>query len=457
MAYGVDNQIGIGKAQVLPKGASLNAFVNQLNERKQYNDRQKRYDQDKKDSDELNKLKIIGDVLDPRNFNQLVHGELRTATSDLAKQLKGKTVTDTYQLAQQYAGQIGYMSDQFTQLQDKLSKEREQYKSNKRINTNAAAEDALQEGITQFRKNGKVDLNSISLTNTFNKNPSRALVGGAGYSHDVNPDELTDYNSKYQYKDSKLGGKTFGYSFKNFPIYYQVDENGKTETPTVTTRSEGSVKIGDVEKPKLEKNAYERYKLDEANIIGLNKRIQDRYPNIDLEGEQAEEYRMALAFEDVDKMKPIPKRNEVVADTRQPISTFNFFGSDFTGKGQTTGNELDRIKENIKLPSDDYTGEWTATGAHIPKLTRAVLKSGGVEIGDGKKIRLVYSGGELQEIRSIDGKTLIANRDDMIVAQKKYDAERKGEGQKFGEDKNKPTDKKRVYKGLDKNGNPIFE
>lgn len=117
---------------------------------------------------------------------------------------------------------------------------------------------------------------------------------------------------------------------------------------------------------------------------------------------------------------------------RPSSNVFNFFGSDFTGKGETTGNEFDRIKPNIGLPEEDYSGEWTITGANIPRLTKSVLKTGGIEIGNSKPYRLVYDGGILQEIRSIDGKELIATRDDMIVAQKKYDAERKGEGQKFG-------------------------
>lgn len=96
-----------------------------------------------------------------------------------------------------------------------------------------------------------------------------------------------------------------------------------------------------------------------------------------------------------------------------------------------TGNEIDRT-ETPNLPSPDYTGDWNINGVNIPKQTRAIIKSGGVELSPGKTYRLKFENGEIKEVRSADDKELILTRDDVEKAQKKYDTERKGEGQRFG-------------------------
>lgn len=102
-----------------------------------------------------------------------------------------------------------------------------------------------------------------------------------------------------------------------------------------------------------------------------------------------------------------------------------------------TGNEIDRTE--LELPSQDYSGDWVITGQNIPKQTRAIIKSGGVELSANRPYRLKIENGQIKEVRSVDDKELILTRDDVEKAQKKYDTERKGEGQKFGVGGKQPT------------------
>lgn len=119
------------------------------------------------------------------------------------------------------------------------------------------------------------------------------------------------------------------------------------------------------------------------------------------------------------------------------------------GDGQgVTGNEFDRI--NLKLPNENYSGEWVIDGHDIPKQTRAILKAGGIDITQKDsfnnsvlpKFRLKVENGTLKEIWSVDGKELIADRTDMENAQKKWNSEpQKSDQPGFGgrNDQQKPN------------------
>lgn len=227
------------------------------------------------------------------------------------------------------------------------------------------------------------------------------------------------------------------------------DERGRPKAFELRTDR----KIGDI---KLIPNDLKEYLLSQPQVrVAADRLWQQEKQRIEASGQKVDsrtepELYDAFLYKMANQYLPHDIKIATGEVTPKPSSNvFNFYGSDFTGKGETTGNELDRIKQNIGLPSDDYSGEWTITGANVPKLTKAVLKTGGIEIGNSKPYRLVYDGGVIQEIRSIDGKELIATRDDMIVAQKKYDAERKGEGQKFGVPKEEEKPKTKSFNVID--------
>jgi hypothetical protein len=201
----------------------------------------------------------------------------------------------------------------------------------------------------------------------------------------------------------------------------------------------------------LDEDAYSILKeSDKVADLELRKEARQKFADYDLMTNAEKE--IAKRSVALDKVKALDQSGfGFDMATKPPSNRTNIFigGADFTGGGKTTGNELDRITENINLPEDKYSGEWNITGANIPKLTKAVLKTGGVEIGQNKPYALVYENGVIQEIRSIDGKELVANRDDMIIAQKKYDAERKGESQVFGVDDDEKKTKAKTYNVID--------
>ena len=73
----VQNQLGIGKAQVTPDSQFNGGQIVQLyQQRKDREENQRRYDSSKKEQDEKELYGILGDAFNPKNFNTLVHGRL---------------------------------------------------------------------------------------------------------------------------------------------------------------------------------------------------------------------------------------------------------------------------------------------------------------------------------------------------------------------------------------------
>lgn len=339
---GQQDLIGYGQAQVLPKPASMLPFIEQLNQQKQQKIQNERYEKEKKDTDEYNRIKIIGDVLDPRNFNAIVHSDLRTATAELAKKINNKggekpSLAETLLMAQEYAGNIGYTSDQLNQLQQVLSKNREVDLKNPRFNANGIAEAALNNAVKDIR-GGKYDPYKDYYGDIKNNNPALALGGRGGYVHDLKPDEmLKPFEGRY--KKIRPGGGYDEFDWKVdglAPAYFDIKDNGEEKEPTITTKSEpsGIKDTNGTELPMLESSAYERYKFDDANVAADNLIIQKiKGVAFDLRSGEAEKLRRILAYQNVDKYKPkISPKKIIKADPTRYINQTTINNGGKTGR-----------------------------------------------------------------------------------------------------------------------------
>lgn len=113
------------------------------------------------------------------------------------------------------------------------------------------------------------------------------------------------------------------------------------------------------------------------------------------------------------------------------------------GGGVDESNEFDRIPFELKnLPNKNgviynkdltspFTGEWGIKGVNLPAQTRAILKSGGIEIKENTPYWLDIEEGNVWMIKDKNGNK-VADRDDMFNAQIKWNEKNK----RFGKERN---------------------
>jgi hypothetical protein len=158
MAYGVQNQIGIGSAQVLPEGPSHMPLVNQLARQKQMKDEKARYDQQVKKQDEKELYDLIGDNLNLKDFNPVIHDKVKKAQIELANKIKAEnpSYADTYIAAQNAAGQLGQLSMGLNKLDQQIALTKKEYEADKRINSGAIELLARKKILDQINEKGTV-------------------------------------------------------------------------------------------------------------------------------------------------------------------------------------------------------------------------------------------------------------------------------------------------------------
>jgi len=89
---GTQNLIGYGEAQVLPPSQSNPMqFVELYKQQQDSAERQQRYNDVKKSQDEKELYGIVGDSLNPRNFNTAIHGKILQAQKELAQKIKSES------------------------------------------------------------------------------------------------------------------------------------------------------------------------------------------------------------------------------------------------------------------------------------------------------------------------------------------------------------------------------
>lgn len=337
MAYGTNQEIGQGLAQVFPRGKGQDEFIENFNQQRQYQfqrERQSKLDQEKK-NDEL--YSLIGNELNPRDFNAVVHYKVKKAQQDLAGEImKNKNLDygQMYLMAHNKAAELGQLSDSLNRVDQQIALTKKEYEQDKRINSGAIEIAARKKILDQIENGSKLDESVNYFDKILNENPEIGLIDKSDATFtDFLPEEKQPLKMNVRKRNSVGKSMQYSYDFDNYPAYYDVQQKGEFEPPTITTKSElsGIKDASGNELPMLSDGAYKRFSIKPSNVVSLNRRIRRNNPDIDLTSNEAERLRKIEAYKDVEKFKPIPRESRT---EQQPIIHISTGGS---GNGKMSG------------------------------------------------------------------------------------------------------------------------
>jgi len=351
---GTQNLIGYGEAQVLPPSQSNPMqFVELYKQQQESAERQQRYNDVKKSQDEKELYGIVGDSLNPRNFNTAIHGRILQAQKELAQKIKSESPSygDTFILAQNKAAELGKISQQLNNVDQQLALTKKEYEFDKRVNSGAIEMAARKRILDELNRTGQIDETINYFDEVANDNPELALVDKSGYTFtDFRPEERQPL--EYDVKKRNSAGRVNQYKWKmdNFPAYYDVVQKGEGQPPEVLVRSEPSgilTKEG-TDVPMLSQDAYRRFSLTPSNVFAINQRLKSQYgAGLNLRSEVADKLRRIEALKDVERNKPVPKESIV---EQQPIPRVNV--SVNAGGGKSAARTWD-LSEFEDVPDKD--------------------------------------------------------------------------------------------------------
>ena len=453
---GIQNLINHGSAQVLPEGPSYQPLVNQLARQKQYKDEQKRYDQQLKERNEKELYDLIGDNLNLKDFNPVIHDKVKKAQIELANKIKAEnpSYADTYIAAQNAAGQLGQLSMGLNKLDQQIALTKKEYEGDKRINSGALELIARKKILDQVNEKGAVDPNVNYFDEALNEYPEFALTDKADFTiTDFIPEEKQQLSGKFTDVTRQGATDKFDWKVDTYPVYYDFKDNGEAKEPTITTRAQpsGLKDQNGADVPMLDDAAYGRFAAKPSNVAALNLRLKKQYGNdLNLRSSEAETLRKIEAYKDVERQKPNVNKTRVEKAAPERSHSF-YFGSGFggSGEGQTQGNAFDdmpdadfgkfRIKGGSFYNQDGtpYSGKVFITGENVPGSIRTALNAGGIK--PEFLIKGVDAVIENGVMKTVSNKLIgTITRDAMEgVYQRKADTERKGENLNFA-DKDKP-------------------
>lgn len=307
---GLENIIGTGSAQILPRPASMMPLVEQLNQQKQQKFQREKYEQAKKEQDQKELYGLVGDALNLKDFNPVMQEEVNKAQKELTQKflVEKPSLGKGYLDAQNAAGTLMRKSQAYNHADQVITANKKEFEGDKDLNL-ANVEAITRKYVKDAVDKDQYDPNKNYFVEAMRDNPSLALVGGGGTpKFNFQTEELLpDVRLHGVFKEIRPRG---GYDQKNWqvagkvaPAFYDFKNNGEELPPTITTRSEPSKIFNGV--PMLSEDAWKRYKAVTSNEIKLDAELRDMYGGqLDLRSPEAEELRRIRAYEEVEKMKP---------------------------------------------------------------------------------------------------------------------------------------------------------
>lgn len=403
MPYGVNNELGTGQAQILPQGASLNSFAQQLNEQKMEHERRDLYKKQLEKQNEKELYDVLGESLNTKNFNSLIQDKVNQSRADLANKIKNNKLSygDVFLEAQKKAGELSLISNQFNKVQAQIDDQaKEQDKYDIAANTSAIRTKAMQLAYNDFVNEG-----SINSAKDYYK-IAESQIGLEGVHGDTYPTlKFNPYNEQnvdwsYSYRDRNKGLLTNEVKGKVPREFYNVVPGKDERTPpTVTTKSE-NITIGDKTIPILSDEAYGFYTMFPSNRYKLNAIVKKNNPQIDLTSPEAEIQRRAEAYKLVDRIKPqlIPQTKvQEQPATRISIST----GGNRSGE-LTINDVFGGIRDKSKNGDINYGGKifgrFNALNADEAGVVMKKVKETGYNDLEGNDLFLKYVGDDKVEV-----------------------------------------------------------
>jgi len=246
-----------------------------------------------------------------------------------------------------------------------------------------------------------------------------------------------DKNYFYTKKTSKIDPQYQNTILQQGFIDYTTDEGLRKEMNHVFDTNKTEVK-------RLE----EKYKTKIPNaqaLSGYNLWDLQPYKETTTDIEPTEEYKSYLIGTRSKNKGGVVKMENLFDKTGAGGVPVKIGGS---GYEIVSGKVLDKNGNSATVNFKNFSGE-----NFQPELY-SVLEKYGINLRRKDKYRVVAKDGRIESI--IDSKGNVIDRKTIMNAQKKFDTERKGEEPlyEYGEE---GAPKAKTYKGVDKNGNPIYE
>lgn len=322
--------INTGQAQVLPVDDNVSPIFDRIERKKQLQTQNNRYNQEQSDKKERELYSLIGDSLNPKDFNTVIQDKVMKAQKDLAAQIKlqNPSYGEAYMMAQNAAGQLSKTSQSLNKIDQQIALTKKEYEQDKRINSGAIEIAARKKILDQLNTTGKVDENVNYFDDVLNNSPDIGLVDKSDATYtDFKPEEKQPL--KFNIRKKNGVGKTNQYTWEmdNYPAYYDVKQKGDYEPPDIKVKSQpsGIKDASGNELPMLSEDAYSRFSLTPSNVVAINRRIKREHPDIDLQSRDAEKLRKVEAYNEVKRNIPVPKESRV--ETEPKIIINNNSGS----------------------------------------------------------------------------------------------------------------------------------
>lgn len=385
---GIENLLNYGAAQVLPKPESTMPLVEQLNLQKQQKWQREKYEQAKKEKDQNELYGLVGDALNLKDFNPVIHDRVRKAQVELAQKLKSEKPSygDAYILAQNKAAELGVLSQSLNQADQVIAAQKKEWEGDKRINAGNLEMLARKDILDDLNKNGKIDPTVNYIEMAARKYPQYALTDSGEFAQFKFLPEETQKSITGKYKEiNKRGGyDQFDWKVSEYaPSLYDFKDNGEEKAPTITTKSEpsGLVDADNNPVPMLSEQAWGRYSAVTSNIYDLDRRIKRKYGDaVDLQSQEAEILRRIEAYKEVEKNKPIISKSRIEkADPAPRISV-----SVNTGGNKDAGRDWVTRAQGAMKGGDKQT----VTDVFSELIAGDITKFNGVEDLGGGKIKV---------------------------------------------------------------------
>lgn len=352
MASGVQNQIGIGQAQVLDSGPSHFPLAQQLYRQKLTKEENERRNQLLKQQEEQDLYGIVGDALKLKDFNPVIHDRVRQTQAELAKKIKagGLSRGDVHLEAQNLAGELTQMSQGFNELDRILAQTKKEYEGDKRINVANIEGIARKMALDDFNKNGRVDPSINYFDEALNKYPEYAKTDKSRHIV-IDFKNARKENLSGQFTEINKAGRRdkFDWKAENFPLLYNYQNNGEDKAPTISTRSQPSGIEGKdgQELPMLDDEAYAYIATIPSNVLTLNEIIRDKYGVTNFKSPEAENLRKVEAFDLVERQKP--QINKSILKQEAPIKSYNFmYGTNPPIPESQLNSPVERIRNKVR-------------------------------------------------------------------------------------------------------------
>lgn len=375
---GVQNQIGMGMAQVTPdSGVNPLHIAAQIQQNKRYNELLKLQKQENDERRQKSLLGIVGDALNPRIFEKEFTNRVLSAQKDIVKRIQsnpnGYSDADVALMSQNAAQDIAKLNDIFLNAENAIKGQSGRYAKSERIDRTgleAIARKNVLDDIGRSEKGESVDFTKDYFNLAKSQHPYSGLIDDSdAIDLKLGTVDYQDIGDTYSEKNKYGATETGSYSAKVLHPFYEIVDKGRGNVPEFKIKGEPS--LFSTEKlpiSKLKEDAYQRFILNQDNEDVLNRRLIKKYPDLDINSKDAEELRRVEAYEYL--KNNVPQRAIKTADKKVEAPVVRVY----TGSSVSKDGDSLNLSNYPKIGSD-YDITELMSGINVSAISGEPLKA----------------------------------------------------------------------------------